>query len=45
MKVLTIIDEQFGDYYKPQMFIGCVNCDFKCAREGGCNPKICQNHL
>ena len=45
MKVLTIIDEQFGDYYKPQMFIGCVNCDFKCAREGGFDPKICQNHL
>lgn len=39
----NIIDEDFIQYKKPSLFIGVAGCDFKCAREGGFSPSLCQN--
>ena len=36
-----LIDEDFVNYKKPNMFIGFLYCSFKCDKENG--QKICQN--
>ena len=36
-----LIDEDFVNYKKPNMFIGFPYCSFKCDKESG--QKICQN--
>ena len=41
MKVKTIIDEDFSNYKKPCMLIGCPRCGFKCDKE--CGKQVCQN--
>ena len=43
MKVKTILDEDFTNYREPSMFIGCISCGGKCAKEGGFDISICQN--
>ena len=43
MKVKTILDEDFTNYKEPSMFIGCISCGGKCAKEGGFDISICQN--
>ena len=44
MKLLTIIDEDFTNYKKPSMFLGCCYCDWKCCTEQGLPLSTCQNH-
>lgn len=41
MLVKQIIDEDFVNYKKASMFIGCPSCSWKCEKE--CGKKICQN--
>lgn len=41
MIVKNIIDEDFVNYKKPSLFIGCPRCSFKCDKEAG--KQICQN--
>ena len=41
MRIINLIDEDFVNYKKPSMFIGCGQCDFKCDRE--CGRPVCQN--
>lgn len=41
MLIKGIIDEDFVNYKKPAMFIGCHTCTFKCDREAG--ERVCQN--
>lgn len=43
MKIKTIVDEVFQDFYKISMLIGTCYCDFKCLREIGEDICICQN--
>lgn len=43
MKIKTIVDENFGDYKLPSIFISSCYCDWKCARDGGFDKSICQN--
>lgn len=44
MKIKGIIDECFGDYKKPAMYIAFPYCSFKCDLENG--NQYCQNsHL
>lgn len=43
MRVKTIIDEDFVNYRKPAMFIGCISCGGKCAHEGNFDISVCQN--
>lgn len=43
MRVKTIIDEDFVNYRKPAMFIGCISCGGKCAQEGNFPLSVCQN--
>lgn len=44
MRVSGIVVEDFVNYKKPSLFIGSVSCDFKCCKEGGFPPSVCQNH-
>ncbi len=44
MKVLNLIYEDFTNYKKPSMFIGMGTCDFKCCKEAGISPDVCQNY-
>lgn len=44
MRVNYILDEDFVNYIKPSMFIGCIKCNGKCYKELGLSPDICQNH-
>lgn len=41
MTIKTLIDEDFINYKKPAMFIGCKSCDFKCDKLAG--KQVCQN--
>lgn len=41
MIVKAIIDEDFSNYKKPSMLIGCARCSFKCDKE--CGKQVCQN--
>lgn len=41
MLIKNLIDEDFVNYKKPSLFIGCGECDFKCDRE--CGKAVCQN--
>ena len=43
MKVKTIVDEDFVNYKKPSMLIGCVSCNGKCCIEAGIPLSVCQN--
>lgn len=43
MRLKTLIDEDFVNYHKPSMFIGCISCGGKCAREGNFPLSVCQN--
>ena len=42
MKVKYIIDEDFINYKKASMFIGCNHCNFKCNKDAG--HIVCQNY-
>lgn len=44
MKVKSIQDEDFVNYYKPSMFIGTCYCDWKCCTENNLPVSTCQNH-
>lgn len=41
MKLKFLIDEDFINYKKPSLFIGCPKCSFKCCIEA--KNDICQN--
>lgn len=41
MKIKNIIDEDFTNYKKPNMFIAFPYCTFKCDKE--CGKPVCQN--
>lgn len=41
MLIKNLIDEDFVNYKKPSLFIGCGECDFKCDKE--CGKAVCQN--
>ena len=43
MRVKTILDEDFINYREPTMFIGCISCGGKCAKDGCFPIEICQN--
>ena len=43
MLVKTIVDEDFSNYKKPSMVIGCISCNFKCCKEANIPVSICQN--
>lgn len=41
MFIKSLIDEDFVNYKKPSMFIGCHFCTFKCDKLAG--KQVCQN--
>ena len=41
MKIVQLVDEDFVNYKKASMVIGCPYCNFKCDRE--CGKSVCQN--
>ena len=41
MEIKFLIDNDFINYKKPNMFIGFPHCTFKCDRE--CGEEVCQN--
>ena len=41
MFIKSLIDEDFVNYKKPSMFIGCHSCTFKCDKLAG--KQVCQN--
>ena len=43
IKIKEIVDENFQDYKKSSMMIATTKCDFKCFKELGLKPDICQN--
>lgn len=43
LRVKTIVDEDFNNYKVPSMLIGTCFCTFKCPKELGLDPSICQN--
>lgn len=43
MRVKTIVMEDFTNYKKPVMFIGCISCNGKCCTEGGFPLSVCIN--
>ncbi len=45
MRVRTIVTEDFTNYKKSSMFIGCVDCDGKCCTDGGFSPSVCINNV
>ena len=44
MRVLYILDEDFVNYKKPSMMIGCIKCSGKCYKELRLPRYICQNY-
>ena len=42
MNLKFLVDEDFINYKKPSLFIGCPKCSFKCCVEAG--NDICQNN-
>ena len=42
MKIINIVEEDFVNYKKPNMFIGFPCCTFKCNKESG--QLVCQNY-
>lgn len=45
MKIRGLKDEDFVNYQKSSMFIGCMYCDWKCCAEQNLDKSICQNAL
>lgn len=45
MKIRGLKDEDFVNYQKSSMFIGCMYCDWKCCTEQNLDKSICQNAL
>ena len=45
MKILNVKVEDFTNYKKPSMFVGMGTCTFKCCKEAGISPEICQNYI
>lgn len=45
MRVRTIVTEDFTNYKKSSMFIGCIDCDGKCCTDGGFSPSVCINNV
>ena len=43
MTVKDIIDENFQDYKKAAMLLASAACDWKCCKEAGVSPAMCQN--
>lgn len=43
MRIKQIIEEDFINYKKPSMFIGTIQCDFKCCLESNIPISSCQN--
>lgn len=43
MRLKDIIVEDFSNYKKPSIFLITIGCDWKCCREAGVDPSICQN--
>lgn len=43
MKLKALVDEDFVNYRKPSMFLGTINCNWKCCNEQGLDNSICQN--
>ena len=43
MKLKALVDEDFVNYKKPSLFIGTVQCDWKCCTEQGMDISMCQN--
>lgn len=41
MLIKNLIDEDFVNYKRPSMFIGCHSCTFKCDKLAG--KQVCQN--
>ncbi len=39
----NLIEEDFVNYRLPSMFLGTVNCDWKCCKEAGIDVCGCQN--
>ena len=44
MRLKSLIDEDYVNYRKPSMFLGTCHCDWKCCRELGMPPSLCQNN-
>lgn len=44
MKIRGLKDEDFVNYRKPSMFIGCMYCDWKCCIEQNLDKSMCQNN-
>ena len=44
MRIKGITDEDFVNYKFPSMFISTITCSWKCCRDAGVDPSICQNH-
>jgi hypothetical protein len=44
MRYKKIVEERFEDYKKPSLYIGCISCGGKCAKEGKFSPKLCINN-
>ena len=45
MRYRKIVTEDFTNYKVPSMFIGCIDCDYKCCTEGGFSPSVCCNDV
>lgn len=43
MRLKFIKDEDTVNYKKVSMFLGAINCSWKCALEAGFSPDLCQN--
>ena len=43
MLLKNLIEEDFVNYRLPSMFLGTVNCDWKCCKEAGIDVCCCQN--
>lgn len=43
MKICGLVDEDFVNYRKASMFIGCMYCDWKCCTEQNLDKSVCQN--
>jgi len=41
MNLTKLVDEDFVNYKKPDLYIGFPTCTFKCDKE--CGKKVCQN--
>ena len=43
MRLKFIKDEDTVNFKKISMFLGAINCSWKCAMEAGFSPDLCQN--